>query len=81
MILELLNSNNECNHSLSNERLWCDYGVINSRRAGPGTAHSPPRPGLSPCLAMRKRRLSFVFASFAAKLKHEHTKPYNMTNI
>lgn len=21
-----------------------DYGVINSRRAGPGTAHSPPRP-------------------------------------
>lgn len=44
MILELLNSNNECNHSLSNERLWCDYGVINSRRAGPGTAHSPPRP-------------------------------------
>ena len=21
-----------------------DYGVINSRRAGPGIAHSPPRP-------------------------------------
>ena len=95
--------------------------IINSRRAGPGTAHSPPRPGVSPCLAARKRRLSFVFASFeltfrrlpvkfgarltkksknslnatfegwfgptvvfasfAAKLKHEHTKPRNMTNI
>lgn len=51
-----------------------DYGVINSRRAGPGTGHSPPMP------LVHVLQCS-VFASFAAKLKHEHTKHYNMIKI